>query len=110
MSRSAHFAVTAPYAMARAARSRIPPDGSRRKPWFMAAEARVTRRQRGSVTCDSEEALFAGLFRPRSQKGELGMKRFMARGSLLLAAAALVTSGIGIAPAGAVTQPGVCRQ
>ena len=38
------------------------------------------------------------------------MKRFMVRGSLLLAAAALVTGGLSIAPAGAVTQPGVCKK
>ena len=38
------------------------------------------------------------------------MKRFIARGSLLVAAAALVTSGLSIGPAGAVTQPGTCKK
>jgi hypothetical protein len=38
------------------------------------------------------------------------MKRFIARGSLLVAAAALVTSGLSIGPAGAVTQPGKCTK
>ena len=38
------------------------------------------------------------------------MKRLIARGSLLLAAAALATSGLSIAPAGAVTQPGKCTK
>jgi hypothetical protein len=38
------------------------------------------------------------------------MKRFIARGSLLLAAAALVTSGIAIAPASAVTAAQTCKK
>jgi hypothetical protein len=38
------------------------------------------------------------------------MKRLIARGSLLMAAAALLTSGLSIAPAGAVTQPGKCTK
>jgi hypothetical protein len=38
------------------------------------------------------------------------MKRLMARGSLLVAAAALATSGLSIGPAGAVTQPGTCKK